>query len=225
MARYAEIYSTWDIDGIQGHAPFPRGTAKDLLLGTFKPPIENSSLKDFKHPTGLIAMALIPFAHLNYVAHKVRKVDEIGRQSLEAFKQAAELHDRLIIFAVLSGREPPMHPMTKQQLVEWGTAGYFNVYHLNSMRSSSGFKVNTVRRLLDENPDRVIVHIDDDLKPALGIGLLDPERTVVYVKKNASTHPLLLKRSNVELPNNVKIVDHQMQAAEDFEERLRNSIL
>lgn len=214
-----------DINGIQGHAPIPRGTALDLLLGKFEPPTDDRELTAYKDAQGLLAIAMLPFAQINRILHEVRMVDIEGRQSLEMFKQAAELHDRIVTFSVLSGREPPMHAMTKQQLVVWGTAQYFDAYHLNTSTSSSRFKREKVKEKLEQDPECFVIEVDDDLKPAMGIALLDPARTLVYLKKNKSNHPHLLERGKVDLPKNVILVDNQIQAAEDFEERLRLGII
>lgn len=150
--------------------------------------------------------------------HQVRPINRDALEGLAIFKQAAEKHQRQIAMAALSGREIDKHQMTQQRLLQSGHMEYFTDLHLNQGRSSSAWKESVVRTLTG---GLNVVHIDDDLRAGLCIARVneeypDEERVLVYMMRNMSNHPRLLKRAGVETPNNLVFVQSFREAATDF---------
>lgn len=127
---------------------------------------------------------------------------------------AAE-HQREIRFAALSGREQDKHRLTKTELEQAGYGQYFSEYLLNEGQRSAIWKYQKVKIKMEQGFS--LVHLEDDLTPALLIGKLG---ALVYLFENLSNHPLLLWMNQITLPSQVVPVKGFDQVVEDFRSRV-----
>lgn len=208
---------TSDLDGVQFHAPIPLGTTKQLLRGQLHLPGENEVFKPHLDPVGLWAVAL---SRLNTIFHEYRPVDKMGKAGLDRFKEVAEENNIDLTLAALTGRDGYMHTMTRRRLDHHGYGQYFDRYYLSDVKNSAGYKRRIVKELLQEDETRTVVHLEDDLRAALLVASTNPDRVLVYLKKNFSNRPFLLRRAKVTLPPNVVLVDDFVQAVEDYKSRI-----
>lgn len=208
---------TSDLDGVQFHAPFPLGTTKQLLKGRLKLPGESEVFDSFIHPKGILAIVL---SKLNTFAHEHKPVDRMGKAGLDRFKEVAEQYNLPLTIAALTGRDGYLHTTTRRKLEQHGYGEYFSRYYLSDIKNSAGYKRRVVRELLQEDEARTVVHLEDDLRAALLVASTSKDRVLVYLKKNLSNHPRLLKRAKIILPPNVILVDDFVKAAEDYNQRL-----
>ena len=118
--------------------------------------------------------------------------------------------------------------MTQQRLLQSGHIEYFTDLHLNQGRSSSGWKESVVKGLTEGGLN--VVHIDDDLRAGLCVARVndeypDEERVLVYMMRNISNHPRLLRRAGVQAPDNLVFVQSFREAATDFATRLGSGVI
>lgn len=217
-----KIIFTNDLDGVHFRVPPPIKTAQQLLRRNLTLPEVNSSIGEYKPPEGWKGFL---FSRWSLFCHSLSPINKDALKGLEMFRQAAEKHERQLKFAALSGREIYKHPLTHRKLEKSGYMEYFSDLYLNMGRSASGWKESVVRRLTQEGLN--VVHIDDDLRAGLCVARVneeypDEERVVVYIVRNISNHPRLLRRSRMEIPNNLLFVRSFKEAAVDFSARLQN---
>ncbi len=215
MAKGERIIFTNDLDGVHFMAPPPIKTAVSLLRGKFEIPPSGQELQPFVNGSRLADGA-------SWIFHKFRPYKRDSLIGLQMFADAARAYDRELRIAILSGRQGVLHQLTTQKLERSGRTHLFHDIFLNESDSSSGWKEATVRRLLEEGNS--VIHIDDDLKPALRVARLDSARLLVYLVKNISNSPMLLRRAGVELPENVVRVRDFREAGIDFARRLREGL-
>jgi hypothetical protein len=216
MATGEKIVFTNDLDGVHFVAPPPAKTALSLLRGKLSIPEIGQEPSPFQRGNRIVEGA-------SWVSHRFRPLRKDAMVGLEMFVNAARAYDREMRVAILSGRQGVLHTLTNRRLERAKRMEFFHDVYLNESDSSSGWKEATVHRLLEEGNS--VVHIDDDLRPALRIARLDENidnpRVLVYLLKNLSNHPSLLKRAGVELPVNVVQVRDFRDAGIDFSQRLR----
>lgn len=220
-----EIVFTNDLDGVHFKVLPPIKTTQQLLRRNLTLPEVNSSIEEYRLPEGWKGFL---FSRLSLFYHSLSPVNKDAFKGLEMFRQAAEEHERQLKFAAVSGREIYKHPMTHQRLEKTGHMKYFSDLYLNQGRSASGWKETVVRRLTQNGLN--VVHIDDDLRAGLCVARVnnhypDEERVLVYIMRNISNHPRLLRRSRIEIPNNLLFVRSFREAAVDFTARLQNKAI
>lgn len=217
------IVFTNDLDGVHFKAPPPLKTTLSLLRGNFSLPEIGKPIGEFTPGEGWRGAI---FSKWSILFHQMRPTKGDALKGLEAFRQAAEIHQRQLRVAALSGRERDKHDMTRRKLQHSGHERYFTDLYLNQGRSSIGWKESVVRQLIEEGLN--VVHIDDDLRAGLCIARINEQyagepRVLVYVLRNLSNHPRLLKKAGIRLPNNLLIVRSFKEAADDFVARLSGS--
>lgn len=214
------IIFTNDLDGIHFRTFPPFKTTLRLLRRNLELPDVNPPVGEYNLPEGWRGVF---FSKWSIFIHKISPVNRDALESLEIFKQAAGQNDRQLKFAALSGRETYKHAMTKQRLAQSGHMEYFTDLYLNQGRSSSAWKESAVRTLTKQGLN--VVHIDDDLRAGLMVARVNNEypgedRVLVYVMRNISNHSRLLRRAQVEIPNNLLFVHSFKEAATDFAQRI-----
>lgn len=214
------IVFTNDLDGVHFKAPIPLKTTLRLLRKDNSLPEVGSPVGDYTLPEGWKGML---FSRWSIFFHQIRPINRDALEGLAIFRQAAEEHQRQLAIAALSGRELDKHAMTQQRLLQTGHMEHFTDLHLNQGKSSSGWKESVVRNLTEGGLN--VVHIDDDLRAGLCIARVndeypDEERVLVYMMRNLSNHPRLLRRAGIETPDNLVFVHSFREAAVDFSQRL-----
>jgi hypothetical protein len=218
MAYPETIYATNDLDGVHFKAPVPVNSALTLLRGHELVPSTSPELKLKVARSGIRAGTSAVWNRLWYS----RPFTSESRMLLEMFRDAGRAHHRDIKIAMLSGREVELHAMTKKRLSD-RYGDLIDGYYLNESTSASGWKETVVKALVASGNS--VVHIDDDLKPAIRVarvneGYHDP-RVLVYLVRNLSNRPWLLNRGGIMLPDNVVPVSTLREAGTDFTRRLR----
>lgn len=212
------IVFTNDLDGVHFKTRVSLRTISRLIR---RVPLPQPGAKIGEHnPQGIKERAL---SRLSIFMHLRQGVNREALESLEDFRVAAHLEGRDLKFAVLSGRESHKHEVTERRLRDSGHMIYFSDLFLNQGARSIPWKEWVVRRLLGEG--KTIVHIDDDIRAGLCIARLgedypDETRVLVYVLRNLSNHPVLLRRAQIEIPPNLVMVASFGEAAADFSRRL-----
>ncbi len=214
------IVFTNDLDGVHFKAPIPLKTTLRLLRRDNSLPEVGSPVGDYALSEGWREML---FSRWSIFFHQISPINKDALEGLAIFRQAAEEHQRQLAIAALSGRKVDKHAITRQRLLQTGHMEYFTELHLNQGRSSSGWKESVVRGLTEGGLN--VVHIDDDLRAGLCIARVndeypDEERVLVYMMRNLSNNPRLLRRAGIETPDNLVFVHSFREAATDFAERL-----
>jgi len=217
-----EIEFTNDLDGVHFKVLPPFKTTQQLLRRNLILPQINSPIEEHNLPEGWKSFL---FSRWTIFCHKISPVNKEALEGLEIFRQVAQENNRQLKFAALSGRERYKHLMTEQRLSKSGYMKYFSDLYLNQGRSSSIWKESVVRHLTHDGLN--VVHIDDDLRSGLCVARVNDdypgeERVLVYIMRNISNHPRLLRRAGVEIPNNLVFVHSFKEAAVDFSGRLQN---
>ena len=220
-----EIVFTNDLDGIHFKALPPIKTTLQLLRKDISLPQVNPPIEEYNLPEGWRGSV---FSKWSIFCHRLSPINKEALEGLEVIRQVAMEHERQLKFAALSGREIYKHEITQRRLIKSGHMEYFTDLHLNQGRSSSGWKESVVRRLAKGGLN--VVHIDDDLRSGLCVARVnndypDKQRVLVYMMHNISNHPRLLRRSGVEIPDNLVFVHSFKEAAIDFAARLRNKTI
>lgn len=216
MVEKRPLVFTNDLDGVHFVALPPLKTGMDLLRGRFKIPSLGQEVHPYTNGNKTIEA-------LSWLSHRFRPYRREAATGIEMFRLAAELYGREMRVAVLSGRQGILHQLTIGRLKKAGKLQLFEDVYLNKAESSSGWKEATVQKLLEAGNS--VVHIDDDLRPALRIARLDSQedesRVLVYLLRNFSSRDWLLRRAGLVLPPNVVRVDSFRDAGIDFTRRLR----
>jgi len=211
-----KIIFTNDLDGVHFIAPLPLKPLFGLIRGDLSLPPVGRPIEKF-YPKHDLA------GRLSVFDHQIRPFKSGSLEGLTLFRQAAQRHSRELDFAVLSGRQPDKHQMTIQRLQQSPRNKYFSNFFLNEGDSATTWKETIVSHLVESGSN--VVHIDDDLRAGICIArvnLLYPgeSRVLVYVLRNLSNHPILLRHSKIELPPNLFLVNSFKSAATDFDESL-----
>jgi len=214
------IVFTNDLDGVHFKTPPPLKTPQQLIRRYLDLPDINSPIEEYKLPDGWKGIII---SRWSLFCHGLSPVNKDSLKVLEIFRQVAEEHERQLKFAALSGREKYKHEMTRKRLSKSGHMEFFKDLYLNEGNSASSWKETIVRRLTNEGLN--VVHIEDDLRPGLCVARVndeypDEDRILVYMMRNISNHPRLLKKSGIEIPNNLMFVKSFKEAAIDFSERI-----
>ncbi len=207
------IVFTNDLDGVHFKAPPPFRTA--IRIARHAPlPKPNGEIGEYL-PHGIKEIAL---SRLSVYMHSRRSVNKVALEGLGLFKEIAERNQRDLKFAALSGREPDKHAMTEDRLRKSGHMDYFTDLFLNQGSRGIPWKESVIKGLLEKG--QKVVHIDDDPRAGICIARIDGDNVLVYLTRNLSTHPTLLKRFMGELPPNLVLVRNFREAAIDFSQRL-----
>ncbi len=215
------IVFTNDLDGVHFKSPPPVRALLRLVRKDTELPELGRPVGEFKLPKGLRAVL---GSRWSILFHQARPVDRSALAALGKFKRVAEEHNRDFKIAALSGREPDKHQMTREKLQTSGHMEFFSDLFLNEGKSATAWKEEVVQRILDQGLS--VVHIDDDLRSGLCIARMggtkpnDP-RVLVYVLRNVSNHPRLIKRAGISLPQNLVLVSSFLEAALDFSNKLQ----
>jgi hypothetical protein len=217
-----KIVFTNDLDGVHFKVPPPFNTAQQLLRRRLTLPETDATFEKHNLPD---RSGSFLFNKWTIFCHKISPVNKEALAGLEIFRQTAEENNRQLKIAALSGREKYKHPMTKKRLSKSGHMEFFSDLHLNQGGHSYAWKESVVKGLIEEGLS--VVHIDDDLRSGLSVARVnedypDEERVFVYMLRNISNGPKLLKWSKVEIPSNMMFVRSFKEAASDFSERLVN---
>jgi len=217
-----KLVFTNDLDGVHFKALPPAKTTLRLLGRNIELPEANSTIEKYNLPEGWKG---IVFSKWSLFCHRLSPVNKSALEGLEMFRKAAEEHERQLKIAALSGREIYKHEMTRQRLLKSGHMKYFKDLYLNQGRSSSIWKESVARQLTQDGLN--VVHIDDDLRSGLCVARVSDDypgeqRVLVYIIRNISNHPRLLRRAGIEIPNNLLFVHSFKEAAVDFSARLQN---
>lgn len=197
-----------DFDGVHCRAPVPLKTVYNALVHKdfFPPRSSKSSLKK----TTLLEL----------IFHRIRPIKEKPGESIQFFKMIAAENDRSLQIWINSGRPEEMRAITLALLKRGGVE--VDGVHLNNGNGSIDSKVEKAKNFLEQG--LALVHIDDDVRPVIKIAELDkkyPGRVLVYLTENSSNHPYLVKRAGQELPANIVRVRNLLDAAKDFEKKLK----
>lgn len=215
------IVFTNDLDGIHFKAPPPMRTALQLVRRNFSLPPDIAPLPAYERRDRLRTSFSIVF-------HRIRPFNSGSIRLLRMFRDAAAIYGRDISVVILSGREVELHGLTERRLKKSQLGQYIDEYYLNRTTSASNWKAAKVREFLEAGNS--VVHIDDDLRPALRIASLNQrqdgiDQVSVYLMRNISNHPRLLERAGVVLPPNVIHVSDFVEAGTDFARRLRMGLI
>ncbi|MBI2020643.1 hypothetical protein HYS94_04465 [Candidatus Daviesbacteria bacterium] len=218
MAQERIIYFTNDIDGVHrvGYSPI---TAWRLLKGDLKLPPIGEYIPSYRHKRNILSQLGREFSLL---FHRLRPGIREAKAGLEEFISIAKWNERPLRTALLSGREPYKHELTRRQFT--GYSGLLDEMFLNEGGSSVGWKEYKTRELVGQGYS--VVHIDDDLRAGLCMARvnaeLDEPRVFVYVLRNFSNLTWLVRRTKLQMPSNLLIVPSFFAAAQDFEQRLQS---
>ncbi len=214
------ITFTNDVDGVHIRGPWPFHTLIELLTKHFELPNENSELEPYFYGSGLLYELTTNF---KIVFHAVRPRRKGAREGLAKLKAIADEEGINVESIVLSGRERPLHSLTRKQLQRSGYHSaenpLFDHYVLNETTSSSGWKAERIRSFVKSG--RFVIHLEDDLRAALSVARIGPQ-VLVYLLANPSNHPTLIKHAGVELPTNVKLVKSFDEIVSDFQNLLNS---
>lgn len=212
-----EIVVLYDIDGTQNIAPPPFKTMFSLLTGKLTIPEFGRPLKPAK-PSGMV----------NLFWHQIRPFTEDSRVGLEIIQQAASETERTIRQVVLSGRDPGLHNMTRQQLHVIGRTECFDEICLSDVGSSSGFKESKAAEEVAKGHS--VVLFEDDVAAALRVVRLqekcqDGQVVWAYLLQNISNHPWLLRRGHLQLPNNIERVSSFQAGTNSLVARIHGGLI
>jgi hypothetical protein len=214
------IVFTNDLDGVHFSIPIPLKTTLRVIKKDNNLPESGSPIGEYVHPANWRESI---YSRWSVFYHQIRPVNRKSLDGLPIFKQAAEDHNRNLKFVALSGREIDKHDMTRRRLMQAGHMDYFTDLHLNPGESATIWKESVVKKFTESGEN--VVHIDDDLKHGMCIARVnneyqDEERVLVYMMRNLSNHPRLLRRAGIETPENIVFVQSLKEAAIDFNNRL-----
>lgn len=214
------IVITNDLDGVHFYAPPPLGTTFRLLRGRWNLPEEVQAIQEYTPPVGLVNTTL---ARLSVLFHQYRPLRGDAIRGLQSFRDIGEAHGREVVFAALSGREKDKHDATRQALERAGYSKYFTHWLLNEGTSSVAWKEFQTRQLTEKG--FTVVHLEDDLRAGLCVARVNQQfnegdKVLVYLLKNLSNHPRLMRRAGIELPQNLVPVRNFQEASQDFAQRL-----
>lgn len=220
MALERELILSSDLDGVQFVAPPPLRTTRRLWQGDLALPLpEDDLIGEYRKPTSLAERFS---SQWSIFFHQIRPIRQDGLEGLKFFRLAAEAQERNLSLVALSGREKDKHDMTEAKLNEAGYWEHFVCLFLNQGNKSARWKRLVVKTLVEEGLN--VIHIEDDIRAGFHIASLAelyPEAKIqVYVLRNLSNHPWLLKRAGVSLPNNLQLVNSFKEAAYDFAQKL-----
>lgn len=225
--KLRQIVFTNDLDGVHFYGPPPWPTLKRLWKKNFV--LSEAGLPVGEYVRGTSWSAVL-YQKLSYFFHYIRPLKKDTLTSLAQFKSIAQIHNRTLLFAVLSGREKDKHEMTKRRLLESGYMEYFTKLYLNlnEGKYADRWKESVVRDLVQK--DFNVVHIDDDLWAGLSVARVQEEfpnekRVYVYILKNVSNNDYLLKRANVVIPENLVFMKNFEEAIKDFESKLQENLI
>jgi hypothetical protein len=197
-----------------------------MLLGrNFSLPEPDRPIGEY-NPAENWPRALLSQASLFF--HWIRPFKKDALEGLRAFQETAKTHQRELTCAVLSGRRAETHRMTHRRLEASVYRGVFSDLYLNPGHSSSAWKEQTARRLVEEGSN--VVHIEDDLRAGLSVARVDDQypdqfRVLVYILESLPNYPRLLQRAEINLPSNVLVVESFKKAAVDFAARLEKKAI
>jgi hypothetical protein len=216
-----DILVTHDLDGVYYVAPPPRDTFWSLFLKGNVPIPPRGVALDEQNGNYTFWSDLRDVG--DAVLHAFKRTYPNAIKAAPTFRQFAQDSQRNISMAILSGRKSHLHEVTIYSLEKQGILGYFDFVHLNTGQSSSGFKEQKVREYALKGFN--VVHIDDDLKAGLRIArvseeLPEDQKVLVYLIKNLSNHPLLLRRAGLKLPENIVPINNLKAILGDLEQRL-----
>ena len=216
MSTDEQITIATDLDGVQFLAPPPWKTAKRLLKGNYTLPLVVSSDEEqYQYFAGKQELAKV----LVLLSHVPRPFKHGAVEAMERFRAIGQEYDRRIQEVALSGRQGELHRFTAWRLERKGY--HFDDMHFSLATSSSAWKEYIVR-----TTDGKVVLLEDDLTAGLRaerVNLDYPEddpKVLVYLFRNISNHPRLLRRGGVVLPETVIPVSTINQAADDFGRRV-----
>lgn len=216
-----DIVFTNDMDGVHFRSPPPLHTIFKLLrvqggaLPAIVPPYEAEMDLTVPHSERLKKLAL--------AYHQRQKVKADARRGMDIIKAAAATQGRTLRFAILTGRMIYNDLVTEMQLRQAGYWDYFGEVYLNQGMRPISWKEAVARKIVGAGAN--VVHIDDDVRAGLCVARISQDypgegRVLVYVLRNLSSHPRLIKRAGLSLPDNLVMVDGFEAAAADFEKRL-----
>lgn len=213
------IVFTNDLDGVHFVAPLPVGTTYKLLSRKYRVPEPGRPVGE--HRVSIGAAALL--SAWSVLFHRLRPFQKEALAGLILFHTLAHEHNRSLQSVALSGREKDKHAMTIRRLQSSAYGAYFTGYHLNPGRYASAWKETVVRNFVNQGHN--VVHIDDDINPGLCIARIGEDypgepRVLVYMRRNLSNNPLLLRWGGVQIPSNLVFVKSFREAAHDFGHRL-----
>lgn len=200
-----DIIITNDLDGVHFHAFPPMGTLLNLLIrGRITLPdaqtLPYSGSKSNNMVRNLLASA-------DQLFHLYRPIKTNRVEVLDEMMAMAVHEGRNVGCVALTGREKHLQTATESVLKSNGYSRLFG----NDLIMNTGFdpalwKQLSVAELVKYGFN--VVHIEDDLKAALSVARVndlfgDERRVLVYLLRNPSNHPLLLKRAGLILPKNV----------------------
>lgn len=216
-----DIAFTHDMDGVHFlFAPPPVKTAFLLIRGRFQlpPPLTESPSENLCDiPSSRLSLRIAT------LAHQSRPLRPNSIQTIDEINTIVCRHNRQIRHIVLSGRGPSLHEMTEMRLRNTGLKDKIPESRLNQSKSASGWKEWQVSRLLSEGY-KTVIHIDDDLRPAMRIARLG-DNTLCYLVKNISNSPPLLRRGKVELPANIVPISSFQALVSDFNDRILSGLI
>lgn len=225
---------THDLDGVIVKAPIPGKTVLKLLTHTYSVPELGKRLKPYE-PKPLLVDAIV--ARL-VTPHDRRPLMVGAARGLRVFREVAERQSIQMIQGVLSGRDLPLHAITREWLYKNGLLGELldeDSICLNTWRSSSLSKEISTYQAAGKFHS--VTHCDDDLLAAQRVGQINGRiisteygqsnqaNVLVYLIRNWSNNPWLLRWAGVELEDNVVPVRNLTEAAGDYEKRLENGLI
>jgi hypothetical protein len=219
------IVVTNDLDGVHFYTPPPLDTTLRLLRGKLSLPEEVQAIQEYIPPAGFVNTIL---ARLFILFHQYRPLIPGALRGLQRFREVGDTHGREVVFAVLSGRKKDKHGVTLRILERAGYSQYFTQWLLNEGDSPVVWKEFQTRRLVDQGYS--VVHLEDDLRAGLCVARAgnqfgEDHRVLVYLLKNLSNHPRLLRRAGITIPGNLVSVGNFQEACEDFDKRLSSGAL
>ncbi len=155
--------------------------------------------------------------------HLIRPFSENSRLGLEILQQQLAQEEKnkangaKIRLAVLSGRDPDLHELTRRQLSNSGRGRYFDELsiYLSTVASSSGYKEGIVESEIRKGNSVVV--FDDDITAGIRTNRAG---AFVYLIRNISNIPGLLRRANIDLPDTIRPVSSVLEGARDLTMRV-----
>lgn len=216
-----KIAFTIDLDGVLFNAPPPLATLIQLCRRSLILPQGSQEYTQSQLPArGRSSWQSLWLA----LTHSIRLAKTGDLETLREVKNLSLIHQRNIEFIALSGREEATHQLTKNSLYDKGYMDYFSqLLLLNTNVSSIVWKEYHIRSLVSQGYS--VIHLEDDLRAALSTARVNNQsdgqyNVLVYLFRNISNHPCLLRWAGISIPENIIPVRNFQELILDFQKKL-----
>ncbi len=203
-----------DVDGALFHGISSTTTLGELIMGGLRLPKSGGTYSKRERSPSVVGVAkeLLASAYL-----EVQKVDEKAVEGIRKFREYGIEKNQEFVFAAVTGRTGKrIAAMTRRVFHDYKLDTIFKKIFFTNLVSTPAFKERTARDLLDANPKRKIIYLEDDLRAALAIARTSSDRVTVFLKRNISNSDALRWWAKIKIPDNVIMVDDFSQAADIY---------